>query len=220
MNTVWSSKNKEMQTLLKKESSFKDGMKALFELRNILMEQIFQYKKILKREDYDAMPFMNAKGYHSKTVAYSLWHIFRIEDIVLHTLIQNDKEILFSGKYQKKISSPIVTTGNELVKQQIADFSKQLNIEQLFKYIEDVKKSTEDVLSTLTFSDLKRRMSSDGKESIVKLGVVSPDENASWLIDYWMSKDVKGLIQMPFSRHWIMHIEACSRIIAKLGFSV
>ena len=101
MNTAWSSKNKEMQTLLKKESSFKDGMKALFELRNILMEQIFQYKKILKREDYDAMPFMNAKGYHSKTVAYSLWHIFRIEDIVLHTLIQNDKEILFSGKYQK-----------------------------------------------------------------------------------------------------------------------
>ena len=29
-------------------------------------------------------------------------------------------------------------------------------------------------------------------------------------------KDVKGLIQMPFSRHWIMHIEACLRIKDKL----
>ena len=36
--------------------------------------------------------------------------------------------------------------------------------------------------------------------------------DAFWLIDYWCGKDVKGLIQMPFSRHWIMHIEAMCRI--------
>lgn len=38
------------------------------------------------------------------------------------------------------------------------------------------------------------------------------DENAFWLVDYWCGKDIKGLIQMPFSRHWIMHIEASNRI--------
>ena len=42
-------------------------------------------------------------------------------------------------------------------------------------------------------------------------------ENAVWLIDYWCKKDVRGLIQMPFSRHWIMHIEACERIRNKIG---
>ena len=31
-----------------------------------------------------------------------------------------------------------------------------------------------------------------------------------------VNKDIKGLIQMPFSRHWIMHIEAMQRIKNRL----
>ena len=50
------------------------------------------------------------------------------------------------------------------------------------------------------------------RKQLEMLNVVSGDENAYWLIDYWCGKDVKGLIQMPFSRHWIMHIEACIKI--------
>ena len=46
--------------------------------------------------------------------------------------------------------------------------------------------------------------------------ILSEDENAVWLIDYWCNKDLKGLILMPFSRHWIMHIEAMRRIKDKL----
>ncbi|MEG0274645.1 MAG: phage head-tail adapter protein, partial [Longicatena sp.] len=30
------------------------------------------------------------------------------------------------------------------------------------------------------------------------------------------NKNIKGLIQMPFSRHWIMHVDACLRIKNKL----
>ncbi|MDE7404610.1 MAG: phage head-tail adapter protein, partial [Lachnospiraceae bacterium] len=60
--------------------------------------------------------------------------------------------------------------------------------------------------------DLKRKMTDKDKEHLKSLEVVSTDERAYWLIDYWCGKDVRGLIQMPFSRHWIMHIEACIRI--------
>lgn len=48
------------------------------------------------------MPFKCANGYHSKTLAYSIWHIFRIEDIVAHELIKKDKQILFTDSYEKK----------------------------------------------------------------------------------------------------------------------
>lgn len=41
--------------------------------------------------------------------------------------------------YQEHINSPIITTGNELVKQQIADFSGQLNLQELYSYILAVK---------------------------------------------------------------------------------
>ena len=68
------------------------------------------------------------------------------------------------------------------------------------------------MLKDLTYEDLKKKIPDETKEQLKSLQVVSEDENAVWLIDYWCNKDVRGLIQMPFSRHWIMHIEACLRI--------
>ena len=216
MNKEWSDQNKRMQLLIKKADTFDQGKAVLFNLRNDLMDTLLSFREDLKREDFDAMPYMNADGYHSKNIAYSIWHVFRIEDIVAHTLVKGDEEILFSGNYQSRINSPLITTGNELVKEQISDFTKQLNIDELYSYVADVKKSTEDIIRDLTYSDLKIKVPDERKEKLQSLGVVSNDENAVWLIDYWCKKDVRGLIQMPFSRHWIMHIEACQRIKNKL----
>ena len=80
----------------------------------------------------------------------------------------------------------------------------------------EVDISTTQILNTLSFSDMKEKMTDEKRKSLKKLHVVSEDENAYWLIDYWCGKDVKGLIQMPFSRHWIMHVEACLRIRDKM----
>ncbi len=216
MNKEWSELNKKMQSLIRKSDTFEQGKDVLFELRNDLMNMLLAFKKELNREDFDSMPFMNAEGYHSKNIAYSIWHIFRIEDIVAHTLINGDPEILFSGNYQCRINSPITTTGNELVKEHISDFTRKLDIDELYSYIAEVKKSTEEIVHNLTFGDLKIKVPNERKENLKALNVVSTDESAVWLIDYWCNKDLRGLIQMPFSRHWIMHVEACLRIKNKV----
>lgn len=212
MNKEWSELNKIMQTKIGKEVTFREGMEVLLELRRQLFHELSQMKTELSREIFNAMPFLHADGYHSKTIAYSIWHIFRIEDIVAHTLIGRDEQIFFSGDYQKRTGSPIITTGNELAGQQIADFSETLNLDELYRYITDVKESSEDMLKGLSFADLRRKMTEADKERLKALGVVSEDDKAYWLIDYWCGKNVRGLIQMPFSRHWIMHVEASLRI--------
>ena len=216
MNKEWSELNKTMQTQLRKKDTFQAGLETLFSLRGQLMDTILSFRVTLTPADFSAIPFINADGYHSKTIAYSLWHIFRIEDIVAHTLISGDEQVFFQGGYQQRINSPIVTTGNELKKQQIADFSAQLDLDALYAYLSEVRESTESILRGLSFEDLKRKISDERKAALEALHVVSDDENALWLIDYWCGKDVRGLIQMPFSRHWIMHIEACIRIRNKL----
>lgn len=212
MNKEWSELNKAMQTQIRKKDTYEVGINTLFDLRNRLMQTLISFKEELCEEDFSAIPFINADGYHSKTIAYSIWHIFRIEDIVAHTVINEDEQVFFANNYQARINSPIITTGNELVKQQIADFSKQLNLKELYSYIFEVKESTEKIVERLSYDELKRKIPEDRKGYLKRLNVVSTDENASWLIDYWCNKDVRGLIQMPFSRHWIMHIEACLRI--------
>ena len=183
MNKVWSELNKTMQAQIKKKDTYEAGIDTLFDLRNQLMETLTSFKEELIREDFDAIPFINADGYHSKTIAYSIWHIFRIEDIVAHTLISENEQVFFSCNYQERINSPIITTGNELVKEQIADFSKQLNLKELYSYIFEVKDSTEKIIKSLSYDELKRKISEERKEQLKLLNVVSNDENAIWLID-------------------------------------
>lgn len=216
MNKEWSELNKTMQGQIKKKDTYKMGVDTLFSLRSQLMQTLVSLKEELRREDFNSIPFINADGYHSKTIAYSIWHIFRIEDIVAHSVIKEDEQVFFVGNYQKRINSLIITTGNELVKQQIADFSKQLNLEELYSYIFEVRESTEKMLEQLSYDELKRKISIERKEYLKSLKVVKEDEKANWLIDYWCNKDIRGLIQMPFSRHWIMHTEACLRIKNKI----
>jgi hypothetical protein len=216
MDREWSEMNKRMQTLIDKESTFKEGIELLLKLRNSLFEQITQIVNGYPASAFWQMPFANVNGYHSKTFAYSIWHIFRIEDIVAHTLVLGDGQIFFEGYYQRKIGSPIITTGNELAGEAIAEFSKQLNVRALYEYAKEVKESTDSMLFKLEYPRLKVRFSDADKCRLTESTCVSPNENAAWLIDYWCGKDVCGLIKMPFSRHWIMHIEAMRRIKNRL----
>lgn len=216
MNKEWSELNKLMQSQLKKKDSFDLGIDTLLELRREIFQDIEAFRQELSQEDFSLIPFINAKGYHNKTIAYSLWHIFRIEDIVAHSLIANDEQVFFTGDYQNRILAPIITTGNELIGEDIARFSRELSIDELYQYLNEVNASTTAILKSISFEQTKKKVTEDQKQKLEDLEVVSKNENAYWLIDYWCNKDIRGLIQMPFSRHWIMHVEACLKIKNKI----
>ena len=72
------------------------------------------------------------------------------------------------------------------------------------------------VVNSLGYLQLKIKMTEQDRETLRSLQVVSEDEKANWLIDYWCGKNIQGLIQMPFSRHWIMHVEACIKIMDRV----
>lgn len=217
MNKEWSELNKQMQLQLKKKESFNDGINTLFLLRQKLMEQIAAFRDELSKKDFSAIVFKNTNGYHSKTVAYSLWHIFRIEDIVSNTLIADKEQVFFAENYNERIGSTIITTGNEITNDKLAEFSERLNIDELYNYISAVYESTFKIIKSINFEDMKTKISDERRNKLSALNVVSEEETAVWLIDYWCGKDIQGLIQMPLSRHWIMHIEACVRIMDKIN---
>ena len=216
MNKDWADKNKRMQSLIGKEASFREGLDVLFDLRDDLFGQISSIVKTFPAEAFYRMPFAGAEGYHSKTLAYSMWHIFRIEDIVAHTQIAQDDQALFTDGWLEKTKSPVITTGNELKDDEIARFSEQLDVKAVYEYCRAVMNSTNTLLRKLEYRDLKRKFSDADRERLIGSRCVSTDEDAFWLIDYWCGKDIRGLIRMPFSRHWIMHIEAMCRIKNKL----
>lgn len=216
MDKGWADKCKEVHGLLGKKDTYKDGIKKLIEFRAEMFEQITQIVNSYPEEAFYQAPFAKAQGYHNKTLSYSIWHIFRIEDIVAHELIARDTQVLFAGKYNEQIGTTLITTGNEICGSELIDFSKSLNTSVLYEYAREVMLSTNEILTNLDYSDFKRTFTAEDKKSILDNGYVSKDEKAIWLVDYWCGKDIRGLIKMPFSRHWIMHIEAMRRIKNKL----
>lgn len=216
MNKEWSNLNKEFQTLISKKTTFSKGINKIFELRKNIYDKVMTVYNEFPLEGYCKQPFVNNPGYDSKTMAYSIYHIIRIEDIVLSRLLKKEEEIYIRNNYQKKMNSSIRTTGNELIGSEIEMFSRNLDIKELMNYFTDVYKESNEYIKGLEFNTLKNIIDEHKITYLLESGSVSHSEEAIWLIDYWCSKDVLGLLKMPFSRHWIMHVEAFLRIKNKL----
>ena len=75
MNKEWSEKNKKMQALTGKEPTFREGVDVLIGLRDDLFWQITSIVNTYPPEAFCEMPFAEAEGYHSKTLAYSALRI-------------------------------------------------------------------------------------------------------------------------------------------------
>ena len=51
------------------------------------------------------------------------------------------------------------------------------------------------------------------KTELLTLHTVSYYENAFGLVDYWCNKTFAGLLLIPFSRHQMLHLDGCLRIV-------
>lgn len=60
MNKEWSELNKAMQTKIRKNDTYEAGIDTLFELRNRLMKILTVFYSELNREEFNAIPFLNA----------------------------------------------------------------------------------------------------------------------------------------------------------------
>ena len=75
----------------------------------------------LENEDYSIMPTEK-----DETIAWHLWHIARIEDLVGNLLIAEQPQI-FNEEWMEKMSVSVRDTGNVMTDMQIIDFSEQVN---------------------------------------------------------------------------------------------
>lgn len=116
----------------------------------------------------------------------------RIEDITAHTLTADDAQVLFRDNHLEEIGSPIITTGNELVGDEIVTFSKGLNIPGLLRYAGDVRASTDELLRDLSFEDTKRRFDDEDRRRVIASKCVSEDESAAWLSTIGAARTLRG----------------------------
>jgi len=202
---------KSFQSNIKKSASFDAGKTSLLTLRNELLEIVDYIFHVCNDEDFCKMPLKN-----DKTIAYYLYHLYRIEDTVSNTLIAGTAQLFFAENFDKRLNAPIITTGNEIARDGLIAFSKALDLKQLREYVIAVMANTNELIQGMSFQDSKTKITAERKAKVIKSNTVSTDESAFWLVDYWCNKTYAGLLLMPFSRHIMLHLDGCLRIIRRL----
>jgi len=199
------------QSNIKKSVSFDEGKANLLALRKELSAICDYIFEVCNGEDFCKMPLKS-----DKTIAYYLYHLNRIEDIVSNVLIDDKEQLFFAENFDRRLNSHVITTGNEIARDSLIGFSKALDLKQLREYVVAVMSNTNEIIKCMNFQDSKTKVSAEQKAKVIKSNTVSTDESAFWLVDYWCNKNYAGLMLMPFSRHIMLHLDGCLRIINKI----
>lgn len=144
------------------------------------------------------------------TIAWDLWHITRIEDLTTSIFLCNDKQV-FERYDAKDFGVKVTDTINAMTDEEVMDFSSKLSIKAMLDYRAEVGKKTKSFIEGLTQGELKRKFNDEQKQRVINEGGVIPE--TAWLADFWGRKNVGGVFLMPTTRHQMMHLNDCMRIV-------
>jgi len=63
--------------------------------------------------------------------------------------------------------------------------------------------------------DRKRKPTQEQLKRIIEENVVTTSKDSIWLVDFWSKKTVSGLLTMPITRHQIVHVNDCFKLVEK-----
>lgn len=161
---------------------------------------------LVPREDYDVD--LHYAGTRTVPMCWQFWHTYRIEDLVSNILMA-DQEQIFNRDWQIKIGSSITDTGNALELDEAIVFGKEINIKALHEYMIAVGTNTRHILENITLEQIKSMVPYERVMRILEEGGVTTDFRSVWLLVYWGSLTMGGMILTPMTDHHMMHLPPC-----------
>jgi len=207
----WNDDIKELRKIILKPDKIQESKSLTLSLHSMVHLSIMSGvdKKTFEDELWEGLDentFRTSQNQKGRTIAYGIWHCTRIEDITMNLLVAGDKQIFNREKWQEKINSNITDTGNAMSEDNIMEFSKNINMEELKNYRIEVGRRTRDIVENLSTQDMKRNFDKHRLQRILDERAVLDVKASNWLIDFWGRKNVAGIILMPMTRHQVIHI--------------
>jgi hypothetical protein len=88
------------------------------------------------------------------SIAWILWHMFRVEDAGINRFITDRPQVLDEGGWMERMNVPYRHNGCEMTFAEVDDFSRRINIDGLHEYSLAVQTRTRETVSTLTMRDM------------------------------------------------------------------
>lgn len=217
---LWGFNQKRLRDIFVKVDKFPEAIHLCLEQHAMVHTSEMSQSNIVTLEDelWEGLhknTFCTMPTIKDETIAWSLWHITRIEDITMNILVANETQIIYKGNWLEKLGVTVCDTGNSMTDEEIIDLSCRLNLQELRQYRIAVGRKTREIITSLQPADLKGKIKADRLQRILDEGAVLNVESANWLIDFWGRKNVAGILLMPVTRHQMVHLNAAMHLKKK-----
>lgn len=214
---VFNDNQKKLKQYLTKEATIQEGIRLLL-AQSALLHPSKELGSLNTYEDelwldVDETKFRTFSAKDMNSVAWHLWHIARIEDIVVAYILLHEEQVLTKKNYVKRLNLPFTDTGNDYTLEQMKKLSENINLQELRKYRIDVGLASQMAIKQLTPEVIKRKVTGEELKNIERDKNVT--QASKWLLDFWGRKDILGIIGMPMTRHILVHLNKAKRQLKK-----
>lgn len=160
------------------------------------IKNVFSYEDMKQRVD--------GKG---NSIAWLMWHLARIEDRTTNDFIQRQPQILATEDWTSRIGIDGSATGLGFADDEVAEFTKAMNVEAVDEYWSAVQKSTYRWLKSIAPEDLDVVPDLDAH--------IGSSEPGNW--EMWRGRNAGFLFSGTVITHGYIHIGQMQEIGGRLG---
>ncbi len=168
---------------------------------------------------FDGLATEQARAIPNKeehSIAWLFWHMARIEDVAMNTLVAGSAQVL-NDEWQQKLRVSIHHSGNAMHEKEVQKLSSAVNISALRAYRRAVGRQTQEIVKNLPPETLNQAVDPIRVQQVMEQGDLR--EAASGIADYWGRRTIAGLLLMPATRHNMVHLNEAFKIKKKVQAS-
>jgi hypothetical protein len=149
------------------------------------------------------------------SIAWHLWHMTRIEDVTINTMLRGASEVLDSGAWLTGLGIEARHVGTGDTDDEVRGLSEQIDLPALLAYRDAVGRETRAWVRDLDVAALD-----EVPDVAARLAAAPPivSERASWLPRFYAGKNAAFLLTFPITNHGFMHWAEARVTRARLGF--
>ena len=169
---------------------------------------------LYKLADADLAACPNGGG---NSIAWLLWHMTRLEDVVVNTLLRGAPEVLDRDGWADRLGIEARDVGTSNSDDEVAGFNQRIDVAALRAYRAAVGRETRAWARTADFGAL-----AEPPDVEARLAAAPPalHARAQWLRRFWAGKPALALLSFGVVGHGFLHFGEAQTIRKRLGHSV
>ncbi len=150
----------------------------------------------------------------SNSIAWLVWHLARIEDVVVNSVARGVPQVLVADEWGPRLGVGETQIGTGLNDDEVDDFSRRVDASSLLEYWDAVQKHTQSWLSDVSpdeldiVPNLRERL-----EAVPE--VVS--QQAGWVLQIWANQPVSFFLRWVTIGHGYLHLGEMQAVRGQLG---